>query len=191
MQRLPKGYRGIGHQTIGSDLLGIVGTLKMPDIVLGKELAQRMREIKPDGWYPIAQLEEIMEKVRHMQGTFAMRQMGRNLFDASHAAYVRANVHSVRQLLESMDDVYRRANRGTDIGGWKLTAFDPAQAVLEKNTIHDCIMEEGIILQAIDTVGARANVSQTLCFRRGDEFCRYQVTAMGDRAWDVGSPRPT
>jgi hypothetical protein len=50
--RRPRGYVGKGHETIGSDLLSVLGVVSMPAHVLGPELTGQLREVKADRWYP-------------------------------------------------------------------------------------------------------------------------------------------
>jgi hypothetical protein len=52
-RRRPKGYLGIDHGTIGSDIVAVIKILKLPEQILGVEDATRLSSIEPRGWYPI------------------------------------------------------------------------------------------------------------------------------------------
>lgn len=189
MTRRPQGYQGTNHETIGSDLLSVLKVLPFPDRVLGPELTKQLQAVKPDGWYPIGDLLDVMEKLEKAIGRPGLKQMGRSLFQLSHAAEVKKVAKSAADILLNFDTLYRRANRGTAIGGWSVVEFKSGRARLEKTTPHHCAMEEGIILEALWTVEIPALVSQKRCFRNGDVLCEYEVTSVvhGDK-WMGGRP---
>ena len=189
MTRRPQGYRGTNHETIGSDLLSVLKVLPFPERVLGPELTRQLQAVKPDGWYPIGDLLEVMEKLEKAIGKPGLKQMGRSIFQLSHAADVKKMAKSAADILLNFDMLYRRANRGADIGGWAVVEFKPGRARLEKTTPHHCAMEEGIILEALWAVEIPALVSQKRCFRSGDVLCEYEVTSVvsGER-WMGGHP---
>ena len=63
--------------------------------------------------------------------------------------------------------------------------FKPGHAELEKTTPHHCVMEEGILEEALRTLGVTAKIEQKACFRKGAEACRFVITsAITDIAWD-------
>src|SRR5678815_240793 len=84
MPRRPKGYAGINHETIGSDILSVLRTLSLPEQILGAETAQALSSINPEGWYPIAMMLDLMERLHKAVGPYGMRKMGRTLFRMSH-----------------------------------------------------------------------------------------------------------
>lgn len=108
--------------------------------------------------------------------------MGIKLFDATHAATVKATARTAADIIYGMDVMYHHANR-EGIGGWKVTSFGPGEATLEKTTPHLCKMEEGILRQALLTVGVPATLEQTQCFRKGADFCVFKLSSfvIGDK----------
>lgn len=82
------------------------------------------------------------------------------------------------------DDMYRHANRGTDIGGWKVLSFEPGRAEMEKTTPHVCYMEEGIFLEALNTIEVGATVTQPRCIYKGADACTFLGTShVRDQRW--------
>lgn len=183
-RRKPKGYVGHNHETIGSDILAVLKILKMPEQVLGHDEAQALARVDPDAWYPIEWLLALMEKLDEHVGQYGLVRMGRTLFELSHAEEVKKVARSARDVVYGIDGMYRNANRGTRIGGWKVLSFEPGRAVLEKTTPHHCQMEQGILLAALATVGCQGSIEQTSCFRQGADACLFVMTsAHTDERW--------
>lgn len=180
----PRGYVGRGHETIGSDILAVLGVVSMPEHTLGAALHARIASLKPDEWYPIELLLELLAVLDQKMGSNALRQMGRRLFELSHGAHVAEARLTCAQLISGFDDIYRRANRGEAIGGWRVLSFQPGRAVMEKTTPHHCALEEGIVIAALSAVGVPATVSQQTCVRRGSDACTFVVTSfVTDERW--------
>ncbi|MFO0563321.1 MAG: hypothetical protein U0269_35185 [Polyangiales bacterium] len=198
--RKPKGYEGLRHETIGSDILAVrdalanlSGASKEEDVrntcrkVLGESAALRIESIDPDRWYPIEWLLEMMETVEAKVGHNGLRRMGRLLFQRTHAANFSQVARVARDVVYGIDAMYNAANRGMRIGGWKVRSFSSSLAELEKTTPHHCSMEEGIISEACSTLGVPAMVSQRECFRNGAECCLFVIvpTSMPEPKWGV------
>lgn len=184
MRRAPRGYRGIGHQTIGSDIRSLVEAVLMPEAVLGRESYAKLAAIDPAGWYPIETLLEPLERLDTVLGPASLRKIGLELFRLSHEAAFRATAKSARDVVYGIDVMYHHANRGSDIGGWSVLTFDPGSATLEKTTPHHCVMEEGILEAAFRALGLPSLIYQSRCFRKGDDVCEYRISShVTDERW--------
>lgn len=182
--RRPRGYRGEDHTTLGSEILAIDKILKMPEQVLGEAEFERLKQIKPDEWYPIEYLLGMLEILEAHVGRYGLMQLGRKLFELSHKQRVLLSAKCARDILYGMNGIYHHANRGRGIGGWQVLTFDGGVASIEKNTPHHCVMEQGILTEALLSVGCACNVTQTRCFLDGAESCVYEVTtAFADKRW--------
>jgi hypothetical protein len=187
MKRLPRGYAGIKHETIGSDILSVLRVVSFPERTLGAELLAKVEAAKPDEWYPIDDLLQMMERIEATIGRPGLVQMGRNLFRLSHEARVKEIAKNASDIIFGLDDMYHFANRGEKIGGWKVIQFKPGSAMMEKNTPHHCAMEEGILMEALRVVGVPAMVTQTECFRQGAPLCIYKLrSVINDERWMGG-----
>jgi hypothetical protein len=183
--RAPKHYVGKNHETIGTDILAILQVVSLPEQTLGAELARSLSAVKPDQWYPIQQLLEPMELLSKQIGSLALRQMGRRLFQLSHAERLKEVARSARDVIYGIDGMYHHANRGTEIGGWTVLKFTPGRATLEKTTPHHCVMEEGILSEALSCLGIPALVRQDQCFRKGADACLFVVSSqVTDERWN-------
>lgn len=190
-RRRPRGYEGTGHETIGSDILSVLDAVEDPASIIGPEWAQRLAAVRPDGWYPIADLLELMELLSERVGHSGLRSLGRKLFLRSHEAAARGRIRSARDVAYGIDVLYHRANRGQRIGGWRVVRFEQGRAEIEKTTPHHCQMEEGILLQALTMVGVPATIEQVQCFRRGGELCHFVIrSSITDRRWSGATDAP-
>lgn len=196
--RRPRGYEGVRHETIGSDILAIRDALAHlsratgdDEIratcrkVLGADAAAKIETVQAERWYPIEVLLEFMETIDARVGQNGLRRMGRLLFQRTHAARFNEHAKTARDVVFGIDAMYNHANRGTRIGGWKVRSFSSALAELEKTTPHHCSMEEGILSEACSTLGVPTMVSQRECFRSGAEACVFVImpTSVNDPKW--------
>jgi hypothetical protein len=183
--RKPAGYEGIKHETIGSDIIAVLNAVRMPEVVLGEEKTAALQKIQPNDWYPIQDLIDLMNLLEERVGPASLRKMGRALFALSHQERVLQVAKSARDIIYGIDGMYHHANRGHNIGGWKVTKFLRGYAELEKNTPHHCIMEEGILSGAFTALKVSTLISQKECFRQGADKCVYVIsTSIADKHWD-------
>ena len=183
-KRLPKGYLGLNHETLGSDVISLVQAITVVDQLLGKAKGHEIRTMKPDGWYPINMLLDALEAVEVKLGTSSLKKVGWTLFNLSHGDKFKATARAVRDLAYGIDGMYHHANRGTHIGGWQVLEFVPGRAVIEKTTPHHCIMEEGILEEGLRILKVPALVSQETCFRQGADSCRFVISShVRDARW--------
>lgn len=173
---LPKSYVGKNHETIGSDILSVLQVITMAESLLGAELAQKLRAVKPDQWYPIGLLLDSMELVAKKVGRTGLVQMGRNLFRLTHQEKFLSVATCVGDFAYGAHGMYLAANRGEGIGGWKLLAFEPGLAILENSTPHRCEMEEGIFAEAMVALKLPVTVKQTACVHDGAPNCIFQAS---------------
>ena len=180
----PKAYQGKNHEIIGSHILSVLKAISMPQSTLGKDVMEKVDQVRPDVWYPIELLIEVMQRLFESTGAAGTRRLGRELFKASHAEEAKKHLHSARDLVYAFDQLYNQANRGKGIGGWKVLSFEPGRAELEKTTPHLCFLEEGIWLEAMKTLGIVASVTQPRCIHAGDDTCAFLVTSVvRDQRW--------
>jgi hypothetical protein len=182
--RRPRGYYGDEHTTLGEGILAVDKILKMPEQVLGKQEFERLKQVKPEGWYPIEWLLGLTEILEAHVGRYGLMQLGRKLFSASHKERVLSFATSAKDILYGMDAIYHHSNRGRGIGGWQVLTFGAGSAEIEKNTPQHCLMDQGILTEALLSVGSACNVSQKQCFLDGADTCIYAVTsAFVDKRW--------
>ena len=189
VRRAPRNYTSTDHETLGSDILAVVAAIRLPEQVLGTDMVQKLRTVKPDGWYPISMLLDAMDRLFDRVGRFGLLQMGRKLFEMSHAKKFKQVARSAGDLVYGIDGMYHFANRGNGIGGWQVAIFQPGHAELVKTTPHHCVMEEGIVSEALRTLDIPSTVTQSLCMREGADYCRFVIRSpIVDEKWMGSRP---
>jgi hypothetical protein len=189
MRHLPKSYTSKNHETLGSDVLSVLHATTAPEKVFPPELLARLRAVKPDGWYPVSLMHEAVDRLEASEKVTGLKLMGMAIFKHSHAEGVKKTVTSAHQLLHGLDGLYRNANRGQGIGGWRVLSFGAGKAELEKTTPHHCSIEEGLLAQAFATVGCPSLVTQRECVRHGADACTFVVESMvTDHRWTGKRP---
>lgn len=182
--RRPRGYYGEDHTTLGSDILAVLKILKLPEQVLGTREWERLKRVRADGWYPIEQLLGLMEILEAHVGSYGLMQMGRRLYEMSHKQRVMLTARTAKDVLYGLDDMYRHSNRGSGIGGLRVLRFEPGLCEIENSTAHHCVALQGLMTEALLSVGTACNVVQTQCFLQGADTCIYRVTsAFVDKRW--------
>ena len=183
-QRRPRGYTARHHETLGSDILSVYRILKAPEQVLGADDARKLAQVDPAQWYPIEWLLHLMDRLDATVGHYGLVRMGRTIFELSHKERFLEKARAARDVIYGIDGMYRHANRGAGIGGWKVLKFEPGYAELEKTTPHHCIMEQGILSAALAAVNCPGIIAQRTCFRQGNEACIYTISSsFNDERW--------
>jgi hypothetical protein len=184
VQQPPRGYVGKQHETIGSDLLSILKALRDPEKVIGPDAMQQLQTVDPTEWYPVELLLGLLERIHDVVGPEGVRNTGRVLFSISHEARIKNVARSARDIVFGLDDMYHHANRGIEIGGWKVLSFEPGRAMLEKTTPHLCLLEEGILETALRAVEAPSQIEQSRCLRDGADACVFVIAStITDERW--------
>lgn len=184
MRVRPRGYFGTNHETIGSDILAVLQSVKMPDVVLGGEWHERLKGVRPNGWYPIELLLDLLDHLEAKVGPNSVREMGRQLFRSSHQPHVQNRLKSAADLLVGFDAMYKGVNRGEKIGGWRLLKLSPGYGLIEKTTPHLCYLEEGIAQEALKMVQAPSVMTQPQCMQKGADCCVFELhSAVVDHRW--------
>ncbi len=187
----PRGYIGSQHETRGSCIRSVFEVLKLPEQVLGVELCRRMKGIDPNAWYPVELLLDLTERLDKAVGSYGLLQTGRTVFQIVHRERGRPVASGARDVLDSMDNLYHYGNRGVGIGGWKLLRIEPGKAEIEKTTPHHCMMEQGMLSAALQSVGCPGVISQRECLRNGAGACVYTISsAISDERWLGSNPAP-
>lgn len=187
--RKPRGYAGIDHITRGGDIIAVLRTVHLPEQTLGPELARRLKDVRPDAWYPVQNMIEMLESMDRKLGGYHLRQVGWTIFNSFHIDSVKQRFDNARALIHAFDSMYREGNKGTQIGGWRVLSFGTdGRAEVENTTLHHCQMEEGIVSEALRAIGVDTKISQTKCFRKGDDLCVFLIQSSCSAALWNGKP---
>lgn len=178
------------HETIGSDILAVLRTIKQPEELLGANWVSRLREINAGGWYPIDTLLELEGELIRKGGQATLVQLGRQLFRDCLQKRLTPRLRSAGDVFFSIDGMYRGANRGQDIGGWEVLCFSPGHARLRTTTPHHCAVQEGLLHEGLKCVGAVASIAQPRCREAGAPCCEFELRSSAQDSRWMGTYSP-
>ena len=182
-------YENPSHEALGSDLMAVLNTIKFPEEVLGAYWVQRLRSMNTQAWYPVQTMLELQQQVLHRGGRASLLQMGRQFFRDTHQLRIGTKLRSASDVIYGLDQMYRFANRGQNIGGWEVLCFGPGHAVLHKKTPHHCALDEGFLHEALQSVGVVVLVVQPECTLTGAKACELELcSSTRDHRWTGEDP---
>lgn len=185
----PRGYEGLDHETLGSDLLAVQQALTFPFSVLGPARTRQMATVRPEAWYPIRDMLGLIDFLDSKLGAVGLLALGKTIFRISVTPEAKERLKCARDVIFALDSMYRHTNRGAKIGAWSVISFAPGRVELVKTTPHHCVMEEGILLEALASVQVPVTITQSRCLRRGDDHCRFILTSVvTDQRWSGAAP---
>lgn len=177
------------HEVVGADILAVRRAVEFLSnsastkttsmyvrTVLGNALTERLEQVEAERWYPVSVMLEMERALDDKLGASGLRRMGRAIFKHDLSEKTRAHMKSVRECMYALDAMYRTHNRGSNLGSWTVRTFTEARAELVKTTPHNCLMEEGILIEACATFDVAVVVTQPECVRNGEPHCLYIVT---------------
>lgn len=184
----PRGYEGRDHETLGSEMQAVLQALNFPFSVLGPARMKQLESLRPEAWYPIRDMLELMDYLDRKLGAVGLLALGKTIFRISIKPETKEKLRSARDVIFGIDSMYNGTNRGTKIGSWSVISFAPGRAELVKTTPHHCVMEEGILQEALIGVQVPVTITQSRCLRRGDDHCRFILTSVvTDQRWSGGA----
>jgi hypothetical protein len=176
-RRVARGYEGWNHETLGSDLIATFAAVNAVDPRFSEHWMPLVKTLDAQTWYPIDVLLALGFAAEERFGPELLQCIGREIFQRSHAATFRRSAATIADLAFGIDAMYRTANRGEDIGGWRVLEFADGRTLIEKTTPHPCGIEEGILGAACASLGVAARITQVRCVREGDDTCRFELCA--------------
>lgn len=178
-RRVPRGYEGWNHETLGSDLIATFAAVNAVDPRFSEHWMPLVKTLDAHGWYPIDVLLALGIAAEERFGSELLVRIGEEIFARSHAATFRSSAATVADVAYGIDGMYRAANRGKGLGGWRVIEFTEGRALIEKTTPHPCQIEEGILGAACATLSVPVAISQTQCVRHDHDACWFALRALG------------
>jgi hypothetical protein len=176
-----------GHETLGSTIRALVDALPVPDLLLGADEVAALRTLPPESWCPVSTHVRLVQRVRAQLGDAVIRSIGATIFAATQEGAVRAARPSVRTVVFGFDRLYRSTNRGPDIGSWQVARFSAGDALLQKTTPHDCVLDEGFLEAMFRTLQVPVVIYQESCVRNGADRCDFRLAShVVDARWTGG-----
>jgi hypothetical protein len=149
--------------------------------LLGVTQTAQLDATSPPQWYPASHLLSMLRAIDEKVGPNGLRRIGRASFQRVLTAMGHNRYRTARALFCDLDAIYRRTNRGTDIGGWKVLHSSDDDVHLEYTAPFVCIAQEGFLTEAAASLGVPVVVTQRECVRRGADACVFIVAHGLDR----------
>ncbi len=160
----------------GTNILAVKQQMLNPDRIFKSIDKYSYGDIKPDEWYPMEQFLLLTEQIKSNSGDAVLRKIGKGVVPAMVDAGI-IPAMPPEAFLNALPNVYDEGNKGPELGQWKKISEKEKNIVYENTTMHDCIFEEGVLLGAMDKLGAKfPKVKQTKCKSKGDSACTFNIT---------------
>lgn len=168
-------------QVMGQAILSIVGGMEVVQARALRILAENgISPLKPDQWYPMANVLSAFKLIFEKIGPSTVRAIGRKVPDTARFP---PDIDSLEKGLRSIDVAYHTAHRGTDpIGGYHFEARERRSAKMMCDNPYPCDLDLGLV-EAIcdrfrpkDALWVRIEHDPKSCRRRGDTSCTYLIT---------------
>lgn len=162
-------------QIIGSIILAVKAGLVNPESFIKRVSEYDYTNINPEKWYPIEMFWNLTDYIEKNLSTSVLRNIGTQIIPNMKNAGLLPNL-TPKEYLASLNDTYISANRGTNIGSWKVIEIKDGHAIIENTTMQHCILEEGVVFGGIKAFGGSyCIVKQTTCVLKGDSKCTFDI----------------
>ena len=131
--------------------------------------------IEPNKWYPMKQFTILVDQYEDQMGPLVLKSIGTGIIPEMLEAGVMPKMPP-QEFIKGLSHVYHSANRGTNIGDWKVLKEEPNHIIMENSTMHNCKLEEGVLLGGIEALGGKnPRIFQRTCVKKGDSFCTFDI----------------
>ncbi len=166
------------QECLGTNIVSVKTQMLNPDIIFKKITKYSYDNISAIKWYPMEQFTLLTDHIEKEFSPNVIRKIGKAIIPEMKKAGVLPEM-SPELFLEGLSMVYHQANRGPNIGDWSVIKKEPKHFIMNNSTMHNCHLEEGILLGGISSFGGNApRIVQTTCVKKGDSFCTFDITWM-------------
>ncbi len=158
--------------------MAVKAQMLAPEVVFKEISKYSYGNIDPNKWYPMDQFTMLTDYIEKTHSPLVLSKIGKAIIPAMKDAKIIPDMPP-EDFLRSLPHVYSEGNKGPNIGNWYVIKDEPKHFILENKTLHNCQVEEGILIGGIKAFGGLfAKIDQTKCVRNGDPFCVFEITWM-------------
>ena len=163
------------QECLGINILSIQNKIYGAKHYFDKIPQYTYENIEPNKWYPMKQFTLLVDLYEEKMGPLIIKNIGTGIIPEMVEAGVLPKM-SPQEFLKSLSGSYHSANRGTNIGDWKVIKEGANHIIMENSTSHNCKLEEGVVLGGIEALGGKnPRVLQRTCVKKGDPFCTFDI----------------
>ncbi|NHI94540.1 MAG: hypothetical protein EAX96_18765 [Candidatus Lokiarchaeota archaeon] len=163
------------QESRGTNIIAVKTKIVNPGMIFDKIKEYSYDNLDPGKWYPMKQFTLLTDYIEKYLSATVLKNIGSGIVPEMKNAGILPNM-APEDFLKSLQKIYLEANRGVNIGQWKVAKEEPNHIILENTTMHNCILEEGVILGGIKVFGARyMKVTQSKCVKKGDNMCLFDI----------------
>ena len=131
--------------------------------------------IDPKKWYPMEQFTLLVDQYEEEMGPLVLKNVGQGIIPEMLEAGVLPKI-TPQEFLKGLSNAYHSVNRGSNIGDWKVIKEEPNHIIMENSTMHNCKLEEGVLIGGIEAMGGiNTMILQRTCVKKGDPFCTFDI----------------
>lgn len=163
------------QECLGTNILSIQNKIFNAKHYFDQISQYSYENIEPNKWYPMKQFTILVDLYEDIMGPLILKNVGSGIIPEMIQAGIIPKI-SPHEFLKSLTNTYHSANRGSNIGDWRVIKEESKHIVLENSTMHNCKLEEGVILGGIEALGGRnPRILQRTCVKKGDPFCTFDI----------------
>ncbi len=167
----------VDQQIIGATIVAVSKRIMNSKIIFDKIKEYKYDDVKPDKWYPMQQFTLLTDYVEKIMNASVLNYIGKQIVPEMKDAKV-ISFPSPKDFLKSMQKVYLAANKGANIGEWKVVKEETNKIVVKSSTMHNCYLEQGVLQGGVEAFGGKSVIikhSSTECRRKGGKSCDYEI----------------
>ncbi|NHI94873.1 MAG: hypothetical protein EAX96_20460 [Candidatus Lokiarchaeota archaeon] len=163
------------QESRGTNIIAVKTKIVNPKMIFDKIKEYSYNNLDPNKWYPMKQFTMLTDYIeKYLSGT-VLKNIGSAIIPEMKNAGILPQLTPL-DFLKALPQIYLEGSRGNNIGQWKLIKEEENHVIIENSTMHNCILEEGVIMGGLKAYGARyMKVTQSKCMKKGDNVCKFDI----------------
>ncbi len=166
----------MSQETRGTNILAVQSKIINPKMIFEGITDYNYDDVQPDKCYPMKKFTLLTDYIEEKLSVTLLKNIGTGIIPEMKKAGIFPN-WTAEEFLKAMPHVYLDANRGAGIGQWKVISEEKNHTVLENTTMHNCTLEERVLMGGLKAFGAKyMKINQTECMKKRDNRCLFDIT---------------
>lgn len=163
------------QESRGTNIIAVKTKLINPKLIFEKIKEYSYDNLDPNKWYPMRQFTMLTDYIEKYLSAAVLKNIGTAIIPEMKNAGILPQWTPL-EFLNALPQVYDEGNRGNNIGRWKVVKEENNHVVLENSTMHNCILEEGVLMGGLKAYGSKyMKITQPKCIKKGDDVCIFDI----------------